>query len=187
MKRRCCGCKEYYPKDGCIKINAGYFHSYDCATQYAQDKSRKLREKKEDRDHRKRKRELRDNDRKFQLKKTQTIFNKYIRHRDKQDGCISCSSPFVDKFDAGHYRSTGAFPELRFNELNNNAQCVRCNQHLSGNLVDYRRRLIKKIGIKKVEWLEGPHEARRYTIDDLKQLQDMYKLKINGSDWREKI
>ncbi len=67
---------------------------------------------------------------------------------------------------------------MRFHQLNNHAQCVHCNQHLSGNLVDYRINLINKIGLENVRWLEGPHEAKKYTIEDLKELQQFYKLKI---------
>ncbi len=144
-----------------------------CAVEFARIKQ----QAKLDKEHNQRKRELKDNDRKFQVKKTQTIFNKYIRFRDKQKGCISCTRRLGDKFDAGHYRSTGAFPELRFNEFNNNGQCVHCNQHLSGNLVDYRINLIQKIGLESVEWLEGPHKNKRYTIQELKELQELYKRK----------
>ncbi len=47
----------------------------------------------------------------------------------------------------------------------------------SGNIAEYRIRLIKKIGLDKVEWLEGPHEPAKYTIDDLKELIVKYKAK----------
>ena len=53
-----------------------------------------------------------------------------------------------------------------------------CNSHLSGSLIDYRINLIKKIGQVKVDWLEGPHEPRRYTIEDLKELSKYYKAEL---------
>ena len=134
--------------------------------------------KKERKQHSAAKRKLKDEDKSFQTKKAQAAFNKYIRVRDKRKGCISCCHPFNDKYDAGHYRSTGAHPELRFNELNNSGQCVHCNQFLSGNLVDYRINLIKRIGQEAVDWIEGPHESKRYTIDNLKTIQRWYKRKI---------
>jgi len=148
--------------------------SVPCAIAWGREKEAKKRNKA----HQKDKKELRDNDRSFQLKKAQTLFNSFIRLRDKREGCISCTNPFGDKYDAGHYRSTGAHPELRFNEYNNNGQCVHCNQHLSGNLVDYRIQLIKKIGVGKVEWIEGSHDRPKLTIDDIKAIQDKYKAKI---------
>jgi len=110
-------------------------------------------------------------------KELQVIFNKWIRLRDKGLNCISCNKP-AKKENAGHYRSVGGNPELRFEPLNNNLQCEYCNTYLHGNLIDYRINLIKKIGIKKVEWLEGKHEAKHYSIDELKGLKVIYRLKI---------
>ena len=149
-----------------------------CAIELAKIKLKAKLEK----DHRKRKRELKDNDRKFQIKKTQTIFNSFIRARDIKMGCISCGRNHNGQYHAGHYRTTGANPELRFCEDNCHKQCSPCNLHLSGNLVNYRINLIHKIGLDKVEWLEGPHEAKRYTIDDLKELQEFYKSKLRGME-----
>ena len=109
----------------------------------------------------------------------QVIFNKFIRLRDKGLNCISCQKP-AKKENAGHYRSVGGNPELRFEELNNNLQCEYCNTYLHGNLIDYRINLIKKIGLKKVEWLEGKHEPKHYTIEQLKGLKVFYRLKIKN-------
>ena len=50
-----------------------------------------------------------------------------------------------------------------------------CNAHLSGNLIDYRIHLISKIGLERVEWLEGSHEPKRYRIDDLKEIDKEYR------------
>tara|TARA_R110000782_G_scaffold189054_2_gene279034 strand:+ start:234 stop:413 length:180 start_codon:yes stop_codon:yes gene_type:complete len=46
---------------------------------------------------------------------------------------------------------------------------------LSGNVKLYRIGLIKKIGLAEVEKLEGPHEPKKYTIDDLKELIVHYR------------
>lgn len=179
MRRlKCCGCKNRFPADTMHKFNAGYFHSFDCAVDYGKEKGKKLREKQDKRDHAKAKKELKDNDRSFQLKKTQAIFNRYIRLRDINGVCISCGRAHSGQYHAGHYRSVGANPELRFSEYNCHKQCAPCNNHLSGNIVDYRLGLISKIGLDKVEWLEGPHEPKRYTIEELKEIQELYKRKI---------
>jgi len=114
------------------------------------------------------------------IKELQIVFNKYIRLRDKDLTCISCQRNHTGQYHAGHYRSVGGNPELRFEELNNNKQCAPCNNHLSGNLINYRINLIKKIGLKKVEWLEGNHEPKHYTIEQLKGLKTLYKLKIKN-------
>ena len=65
-----------------------------------------------------------------------------------------------------------------YQEENSSKQCKRCNRELSGNIVEYRIRLIDKIGADKLAWLEGPHEPKRYTIDDLKELNALYKRKV---------
>jgi hypothetical protein len=67
---------------------------------------------------------------------------------------------------------------LRYEPDNCFKQCAPCNNHLSGNLINFRINLIKKLGIKRVEWIEGPHEPKKYTIEQLKELKTVYKAKI---------
>jgi len=116
------------------------------------------------------------------LKDAQCWFNRYIRLRDKGDPCISCGRHHQGQYHAGHYLSVGANPELRFIEINNHKQCAPCNNHLSGNIANYRPSLIRKIGLEKVEWLEGPHEPAKHTIDDCKKIIKTYKQKCKEID-----
>ena len=113
------------------------------------------------------------------IKELQVIFNQWKRLIDKGNNCISCDKP-SKKENAGHYRSAGGNPELRFEPLNVHLQCEYCNTYLHGNLIDYRINLIKKIGLEKVEWLEGYHEPKNYTIDQIKGLKVLYRLKIKN-------
>jgi hypothetical protein len=69
---------------------------------------------------------------------------------------------------------TSTHPELRFDEINVHLQCAPCNTYLSGNLIQYRKGLTKKIGIAMVEWLEGNHEPKHYSIDDLREIKSNY-------------
>ena len=108
----------------------------------------------------------------------QIIFNKYIRLRDEGLPCISCQNLNPKKVNAGHYRSVGGNPELRFTEYNCHRQCEYCNTYLHGNLIEYRKNLITKLGIKKVEWLEGSHEPLKLSIPEIKELKEFYKHKI---------
>jgi hypothetical protein len=80
--------------------------------------------------------------------------------------------------NAGHYRSTAAAPELRFHLDNIHKQCEQCNTSKSSNAVEYRIALVKKIGVEKVEWLEGPHEPKRYRVEELKAMQFEFKQRI---------
>lgn len=166
---KCKICKGEYIKHNSLQIVC----SPKCAIEYA----RKQEEKNREKHHKELKKKVRNNDRSYWNRKAQKEFNKYIRFRDKHLNCISCSKPFNAKYDAGHYRSVGAHPELRFSELNNNGQCVRCNQHLSGNLINYRIGLSKRISKNDLEWLEGPHEPKRYTVENLRTIAKWYARK----------
>ena len=108
-------------------------------------------------------------------KETQAAFNEYIRLRDIHLPCISCGRYHDGQYHAGHYRTVGAHPELRFEELNVHKQCSVCNNHKSGNIVEYRINLAKKIGLDKLEWLEGNHEQKRYSVEELKAIKEKYK------------
>lgn len=145
--------------------------SIECAIRHTQD----LKAKRERKEHRERKAKLKD--RRDWLREAQAVFNKYIRLRDAGQPCISCGRHHNGQIHAGHYLSTGARPELRFDERNVHAQCAPCNNHLSGNIVLYRKGLIQKIGIEAVEALEGPHEPKHYTVEDLKQIKAEYTRK----------
>ncbi|WP_122586657.1 recombination protein NinG [Pseudomonas viridiflava] len=109
------------------------------------------------------------------MKDTQQAFNEWVRHRDAALPCVSCGRHHEGKYDAGHYRTVGSNPALRFEPMNCHKQCVPCNQHKSGNVVEYRLELVRRIGIVNVEWLEGPHEPQKYTIDELKALTAKYR------------
>ena len=112
------------------------------------------------------------------LKEAQAAFNAVIRERDKDLPCISCGRYHEGKYDAGHYRSVGSSPELRFEPLNCWRQCVPCNRHKSGNAIDYRINLVKRIGLDKVEWLEGKHEPKKYTIEDIKNMKAKFRSQL---------
>lgn len=160
--------------------------SVKCALELApvnQAKARKAIAQRERRDIKLRKEKLKS--RSEHMREAQTLFNEYIRLRDAGQPCISCDSLPSDhdlitgsRWDAGHYRSVGACPELRFEPLNVHRQCVKCNRNLSGNAVEYRIRLVHRIGADRVAWLEGPHQAQRYTIEDLKTIKAECRAKI---------
>ncbi len=79
---------------------------------------------------------------KYFTQQAQNAFNAYIRYRDRNEPCISCERFHEGQYHAGHYRTTGANPELRFNEDNCHKQCAPCNNHLSGNIEKYTPNLI---------------------------------------------
>lgn len=112
------------------------------------------------------------------LKDLQDVFNRFVRLRDKDLPCISCGRYHQGQWHAGHYRSVGACPELRFNEDNCHRQCSVCNNHKSGNAIEYRINLVTKIGVERVEFLERKdHPPLKLTDDEIKALIKVYKAK----------
>lgn len=79
---------------------------------------------------------------------------------------------------AGHYRTTAAAPQLRFDERNIHKQCVVCNQHKSGNLVPYRVELINRIGQEAVDEIESNHNRHRWTVEECKAIKAEYQQKL---------
>lgn len=113
------------------------------------------------------------------IAEAQAAFNRYIRLRDAGQPCICCGLPMGPNVpggavDAGHYRSRGSAPHLRFDERNVHAQRKQCNRYASGNAVGYRAGLIARIGIEVVEALEADQTPRNYSIDDLKAIKLKY-------------
>jgi hypothetical protein len=114
------------------------------------------------------------------MREAQQAFNEFIRWRDRLAGhaCISSGRPLDwagNAVDAGHYRSVGSAPHLRFDERNCHAQSKQDNRYLSGNAVDYRIGLIARIGLEAVEALEADQAPRKPSTDDLKVITAKYR------------
>ncbi|KAA6196345.1 recombination protein NinG [Pseudomonas lactis] len=116
------------------------------------------------------------------LREAQQAFNAYIRARDQAAGhlCISSGKPLDwsgNAVDAGHYRSVGSAPHLRFDEKNCHAQSKQDNRFLSGNAVDYRIGLIARIGQEAVDALEADQSVRKYSVEQIKGIKAYYRAK----------
>lgn len=115
------------------------------------------------------------------MKAAQIVFNKFIRIRDQAQPCISCGSPLVNKYDAGHYFSSGGHKAVTFNEDNVHGQCVACNQWKHGNLIQYQIGIEKRIGGDRLIQLhENAHKVVKYERQDLRDLISQYKTKIQN-------
>lgn len=117
-------------------------------------------------------------------------FNLFIRLRDTDaDGyghCISSGQVLrlnTENCQAGHYYSGGKYPSLEFNEYNVNLQGKSDNYFNSGNLIEYRKRLIDKIGEENVLELDRIAEQSKkthYKHDRffLIEVIEKYKIKV---------
>lgn len=128
------------------------------------------------------KRDFLANDKSFQRAKAQKAFNEFIRVRDAGLGCISCDKPsdWFGQWAAGHYKTVGSRPDLRFNEDNVHKQCNRdCNSGKSGNIAMYRVALLAKIGFQRVNMLEIDSQTpKKYTAADYAAIHLQYSAKI---------
>lgn len=181
--RRCKTCKKKVPADSVFISQLRAFCSHDCLMEFTfSDKGKQVIQKTKKADVRERKKKLLT--RSDYLKLAQAAFNAYIRHRDDKHACISCDNWILDDqpgggWDAGHYRSTGSAQHLRVGglraALNCHKQCVKCNRFLSGNVAEYRKGLIRKIGLDLVEKIEADQETRNYSVEDLQRITQIYR------------
>lgn len=105
-------------------------------------------------------------------KKTQIVFNRRVRERDKDQPCIACGR-YSDNMHASHYIAQGFSSFLRYHPDNCHNCCAGCNLFKRGNLIEYRIGLLKKIGEEKVQWLEdNRHALMKWTRDDLQEIID---------------
>jgi len=174
---RCKNCKELFKV---VRFNSKFCDAIDCKAVEALQNLNKLKQK-EVKEWKKRKKEIVKGMETVQdlMKIVQVTFNKFIRLRDKGQPCISCNVVMTKKINACHYYSSGGHKNLTFNPDNVHSGCERCNSYLAGNLTEYRKGLIKRIGIKRVEKLdELAHVTRKYTREELRELNGLYKQKI---------
>jgi hypothetical protein len=157
-----------------------------CAKGYAQAQ-RKAKEKAERESDRKRAEALKSVK---QLKaEAQDAFNDFIRERDKDLPCVSCeeTNPPMKpggQWDAGHFLSRGAYPELAFDEDNCHKQCKSCNAgggkfaHKARTVnAAYEEELLRRIGPERLARLKGPHSVEPLKKDELRRLKAHYRAK----------
>lgn len=84
------------------------------------------------------------------------IAQEIARLRDHADGCISChmGANYGGQWHGSHYRSRAAASAVQLNLWNIHKACAQCNLFKGGNREFYRPRLIEKIGLARVEWLD---------------------------------
>lgn len=163
---RCKECKE--------KFKAKYFNQKYCMIkdQCIKAFSDSIQEK----EWKKRKKVLKKNTKKPKeyRKELQDLVNACIREIDKGFGCISCDNGKVEQ--AGHYRSVGSNPHLRYDPFNIFGQCIHDNMHKGGKPIEFREGLIDRYGKETTEaFLEPSRPLNKLTINDIEQLKKVVK------------
>lgn len=170
-KCRQCG-KMFTPTYSTAQVTCDYncAIAYGIAKKVEKDTKEWAREKKE------RKEALMS--RKDWLDIAQKVVNTFIRERDKGKPCYMCQKPINGVVHACHYMSSGNHSFLRFHEDNIWAGCYSCNVCLSGNLIEFRKVLLKTIGEERLNWLEeNGRQEKKWEIDEIKEIIKVYKEK----------
>lgn len=168
---KCLNCKESFTP----QRNGQSVCGFECSIEY-QKKQREKKRKKEEKEWKQRKKALKKKVKTLGEHKSdlQDIFNPCIRKIDEGYPCISCGA---DKpSDAGHYRSRGAYPELRFDPFNVYLQCRSCNGYKGGKGIEIREGLIDRYGKEAAEaFLEPTRPFGKLTINDIEELKKVVR------------
>ena len=180
-KKKCRHCKEYDLVESGIKVPLGWFCSMSCVVQHGKKAATAVSDKRKRQTLTKLKESVKTAS-EWRVE-AQTAFNAYVRYRDRDLPCISCDATgdhdgLGGYWDAGHYRSRGAARHLSFNLWNCAKQCSRCNRYLSGNVVEYRKRLIMRIGSERVDKLENNNDTVKHDITYLRRIKQIFKNKL---------
>ncbi len=103
------------------------------------------------------------------------IVQKIARIRDRHDGCISChmGPDYCGAWHGSHYRPAGNNAAVQFHLWNIHKACEQCNLFKSGNLSAYRPRLVEKIGVDRVEWLESQNHPVKTNMTYLRRFKQV--------------
>lgn len=203
--RKCRHCKaELPPVKLSDKIAAKGFCSFDCAAKYGLQKARQQKQKAEQKEKKQARAEKKSyyaKDYSYQFRLTRQAAQRLGNLLDAMNGfgCISCGTTNPVQYCGGHYKTAGGHPEIALDIRNISRQCNHyCNKHLSGNIhgnknsAGYKAGLIGRYGQKYVDYLEGYHQPKNYTCDDLIAMRAEFASEIRRllsgekplKDWR---
>jgi len=120
-------------------------------------------------------------------KEVRKVFSDYIRLRDclrttgspDYGNCITCTKLTPRKLlQAGHFVDCRHNATL-FDETNVHAQCARCNVYLDGEILKYRREIIRLYDEgHDVRLEEKAVEVKQFTVSELEGMKEYYTQKI---------
>ncbi len=117
------------------------------------------------------------------VKKLDKVFSAYIRLRDVMpNGCFRCIScgqiKRIEQGDCGHFFSR-VHMATRWDADNAHLECRGCNRCSADHLIKYRKNLIAKIGLDRINRLEMKADSTKHWMDfELKKLIDYYTKEV---------
>ena len=181
LPTRCKHCRIKFTADE--KACAQRIHA-DCVDPWLSKQLAKqaaAREKKERAEFRERKERAKP--RSKWLAEAQAVVNRYVRllALSRGEGCYTCGATPAQKFggtyDAGHFRSVGSAPHLRYWVPQIKLQCIPCNRHKGGMALAFRQALVRDHGQEWVERLEAMHHTAKFDIPYLIRLKAVFSKK----------
>jgi hypothetical protein len=169
-KKACRYCKEYKQVHTMVKVPLGVFCAWGCAIAHGKALAEKKKVKAVKVKHKADKERVKTKAK--WLSDLQKIVNEYVRLRDKYESCASCDKgpSWGGQWHAGHYYSRGHSSSLRFNLNNIHKQCSVCNNRLSANIIEYRPKIINKIGQHRFNYLTAhKSDIRSYDVEWIKR------------------
>jgi hypothetical protein len=190
--RKCRQCAVKKPIKEAYYRGISWFCSIDHAVEFAKTKAANDAKKARKQANAEFDRKFYEQDPKTREKAARASCHKYIRERDKYNGCICCGRPLGKNFDAGHFLESGNNSFLRYHEDNIHAQSVHCNQFKGGDSGDYEANLRLKIGYDRVDWLKANKGSGKDAngnllkrdADDYKAIEAYYKEKLKELEKR---
>lgn len=169
--KKCKNCGEQFKQFNSLCVCC----EVDCAIAYAATHTKKEVAKEK----RSALKAFNDSDKNVLKRKAIQVFNAYIRKRDEKLPCVSCGCEVKKNMaHASHFKPANTYSYLRFDESNVHKSCSRCNLFLSGNLDQYRIRIVERIGQIELDRLDKPNQVKNWTIEEYADIIATYKLKI---------
>ena len=107
------------------------------------------------------------------------LISEYVR-RKENDVCYTCGVKKEWKeTHCGHFLHQAKTSKLAYERKILHCQCVKCNNFLSGNLLEYTIKMVKLYGLKQVEaWKRESKKPYRWKRGELEELIEKYKIKL---------
>lgn len=124
------------------------------------------------------------------LAECQAIVNRYVRilALSRGQGCFTCGAMPQQKFggtyDAGHFRSVGSAPQLRYWIPQIKIQCIPCNRHKGGMALSFRKALVEDHGDEWVDRLESMNHSAKFDVDYLRRFKSVMGKKLRRLEKR---
>lgn len=117
------------------------------------------------------------------IKQLDKVFSQFVRMRACDDSghgrCFTCGMhKHWKEVDAGHFMSRAKMP-TRWDELNVQFQCKRCNGFRSGEQYKFAQELDARYGMGTADGLVfESNQTMKFGVHDLRDMIETYKIKV---------